>query len=61
VCPNEEELERCGTADQGTKNVYIISFCNPQYKGHLEDFGIDGRIKLKRTLFNTAREVLDET
>jgi len=38
-----------------------MSFGNPQYKGHLEDFGIDGRIILKLILVKTACEVVDET
>jgi hypothetical protein len=58
VCPDQGELERCGTSDQGAKNAYKISFGNPQYKGHLEDFGIDGRITLKLILVNTVCEVL---
>jgi len=45
----------------GAKNAYKISFGNPQYKGHLEDFAIDGRIIFKLILVKTACEFLDET
>jgi hypothetical protein len=61
VCPDQGELERCGMLGQGAKNAYKISFGNPQYKGHLEEFDIDGRIKLKLILVNTTSEVLEET
>ena len=61
MCPDQGESERWGTSDLGAKNAYKISFGNPQYKGHLEDFAIDGRIIFKLILVKTACEFLDET